>query len=662
MSRATADPNHALLKIAHHDLYERNPFNVLNLPVTATVRQIRRRKEDIEAAFDAGTEAVEFADILPEDEHRAPPTRAEVEDAFAALEDPERRIAYALFWFWPDTSVSKEQNPNLSIAQWLSSFDETFEARSDSPSLLMGCHNLAVLSHLMALGYEQSLLRDREWNGATPEEVRQHWKYALSFWNAVVSDAETWHEVSALVESLGDPRLDYRFVRSMRDQFAFAFDQINAELAIDFAKQERELDARRQVEYMHLSQPNADDVEGTFDNAFAGLLRQVEAVVREAKKEVEAKPEDGPRLVQGILLQTDEPLRISRIVFAQGNSIRELMVTKIFEGIRRCLIAYGNSTNDWDGCLRLTQRLDSLAETARQRELVAQDRLTLQQNKNAQMQRRAEALSKANEHLLRRVESLSQAAVEDSTKRPSAGLRHAEKLLFQSREWLDAARRSLPEGNQLRRAIVDTVISGVRECIINYGNKTADWGSCLKMVSCLWEIAETAGQRETLAQDEQTLAQRKKEKEIKETCWACKTNKAEARCAFKVPMYGDVQRDVVHGKILWQSYILRVPRCSKCMAARRNWLVLWVLLLIAFFGVPTMLGGIMAYHSRNTFVLEGCSVGLLIGMAMLLVVMKVFKLEQNERTAPPNFRDYPEYIELTRAGWKRGNGPPGVQR
>ncbi len=95
----TTDPSNVLFKIAHPDLYERNPFNVLNLSVDATAKDIRRRKEDIEAAFDAGTEANEFADIIPGDDLRAIPTRDEVRDLFAKLEDPEQRIAYSLFWF-----------------------------------------------------------------------------------------------------------------------------------------------------------------------------------------------------------------------------------------------------------------------------------------------------------------------------------------------------------------------------------------------------------------------------------------------------------------------------------------------------------------------------------------------------------------------------------
>ena len=41
----TADPSNVLFKIAHPDLYERNPFNLLNLPIDATAKDIRRRRE-----------------------------------------------------------------------------------------------------------------------------------------------------------------------------------------------------------------------------------------------------------------------------------------------------------------------------------------------------------------------------------------------------------------------------------------------------------------------------------------------------------------------------------------------------------------------------------------------------------------------------------------
>ena len=43
---ATPDPTNVLFKIAHPDLYARTPFNLLNLPIDATAKDIRRRREE----------------------------------------------------------------------------------------------------------------------------------------------------------------------------------------------------------------------------------------------------------------------------------------------------------------------------------------------------------------------------------------------------------------------------------------------------------------------------------------------------------------------------------------------------------------------------------------------------------------------------------------
>ncbi len=74
-----------------------NPLNLLNLPIDATAKAIRRRREDIEAAFEAGTEAEEFRHVLPLDDQRKPPTQDAVHEAFDALNDPELRIDYSFF-------------------------------------------------------------------------------------------------------------------------------------------------------------------------------------------------------------------------------------------------------------------------------------------------------------------------------------------------------------------------------------------------------------------------------------------------------------------------------------------------------------------------------------------------------------------------------------
>ena len=380
----TPDPNNVLFKIAHPDLYERNPFNVLNLPVDATAKDIRRRKEDIEAAFDAGTEASEFANILPGDETRKTPTRAEVDELFATLEDPEKRIAYALFWFWPDDLLgidtqskrTRRANPNGAFGHRavVAAWDK--DARLPPDATVTGWisrHNLAVFSHMMGLVYERELMSIPPTDADTPDYVHDYWRSSISWWNVVAAEPDFWRYVSDLVALLEDPRVDYRFARALRDQFAFAFDQINVELAIEFAKTGREADAKRQVEYMKLSQPDSDDVEGTFDDAFAGLLRQTEAIVNAARDEVQENPKNGLKKANEILWLTAEPIRVSRIIFEKGTPIRNSIVTTVFSGVRSCLIAYGNATEDWNNCIFLTNKLKRLAETNEQQSLVQKD-------------------------------------------------------------------------------------------------------------------------------------------------------------------------------------------------------------------------------------------------------------------------------------------------
>ena len=384
----TPDPSNVLFKIAHPDLYERNPFNVLNLPVDATAKDIRRRKEDIEAAFDAGTEAEEFRNMLPGDDDRKMPTRVGVEEIFSVLEDPEKRIAYSLFWFWPDTSETpggrhRRSNPNGDfghssvIAKWEERARDSSAANA-SPTIAK--HNLAVFHHMMGLAYELALRKYGIRTADTPADVLQHWKAAIYWWNDVSGQADFWHAVSENVSALDDPRLDYRFARRLRDQFAFAFDQINVELAIDFAKRGRKADAKRQVEYMKLSQPDSDDVESTFDDAFSGLLRQTEAIVKTARSESKKNPNDGLKKAYEILSRTDEPLRISRIILEKGKPIRNAICTTIVGGVRSCLIDYGNNTKDWDSCLSLAKQLKNIAETDEQKSIVSEDVSILTKN------------------------------------------------------------------------------------------------------------------------------------------------------------------------------------------------------------------------------------------------------------------------------------------
>ncbi len=400
----TPDPSNVLFKIAHPDLYERNPFNVLNLPVDATAKDIRRRKEDVEAAFDAGTERTIFQHILPEDRTRDVPSRQFVEMVFGSLENPEERLAWELFWYWdtPDIASPKTDcgpvacNPNSRITdeQTLKWMKQALTTKGASAAIAL--HNSAINQHMISFDIENRLASGRDIR-PTPDFIDGFWKRAILFWNHAVSNDDVWHHLVDRVEALNDPRVSYKTIRRFRDQFPFAFDQINAELAIEYAKRNRGADARRQVQYMKLSQPGSDDVEGTFDNAFARLLHRTEIIVKAACDEAKKNPRDGLKKANELLSQTAEPLHISRIVFDGGEPIRESIVTTIFKGARSCLIAYGNATRDWVNCLVLTKKLKLLAESEIHKNQIVEDERIVQRNIHVMNDERSHGNNRASQ-------------------------------------------------------------------------------------------------------------------------------------------------------------------------------------------------------------------------------------------------------------------------
>lgn len=102
----------ALMRMCTETVYADNPFHLLGLPTTATPRQIRRRREDLEGARELGQSAWEeaFHHLLG---NRPTPNEEDVEEAFAKLEDPESRLLAEFFWMWP----LGEEDPALKALQ-----------------------------------------------------------------------------------------------------------------------------------------------------------------------------------------------------------------------------------------------------------------------------------------------------------------------------------------------------------------------------------------------------------------------------------------------------------------------------------------------------------------------------------------------------------------
>lgn len=138
-------------EVAGTDLYRHNAFRITGLPTSASITEIRERRENVVAgaSFDISHGGDEWA-ILPA------LTREELLDSLDALEDPVRRIVDEVFWFWGD--------------------DHTI---CRCPDGVHAEHDNAVRAHARAIEAELSSSAS---NGAA---IGRWWKSAAALWESV---------------------------------------------------------------------------------------------------------------------------------------------------------------------------------------------------------------------------------------------------------------------------------------------------------------------------------------------------------------------------------------------------------------------------------------------------------------------------------------------
>ena len=345
-------------------VYANNLFHILGIPTNATARDVRRRREDLEAAHVHGKSAwnAAFPHLFP---GRTIPSKDEVDETFQRLEDPQSRLIDEFFWFWPrpvngarDDGIFAMLQGNWSVANGL--WAQARHSTASEEDALIAEHNLAVFWSLKAISaeFEESAV------SSDGKEADLCWEKAFKHWEAVSDSDEFWDVVSGRVLDIADPRLTTGFVRKMRQEFPISFDRINAEIAVALASNGRTDDARRQIAYMQSTHQGRDNVEATLDAVFEPMERKVELATIQAIRELEDNAANGLMAAQNLLSSTESIRKIASELLWKGKNNRTEIFDKIVTASNQCIVAYGNTTNDWESCLSLSKVLLNLACTA----------------------------------------------------------------------------------------------------------------------------------------------------------------------------------------------------------------------------------------------------------------------------------------------------------
>lgn len=338
-----ADHSTVLLDVAGPTLYRANMFRVTGLPVNATARDIRHRRQELKVGSALGTVATDNNPQLPLD---PPPDADTVKDALQRLQDLERRLVDELFWLW-----------------------QTDGADDTASSGLGQEHDLAVMLHCQALDLEHRALSQTL---SDEDRTRRDscWSEGLRRWAALGDRRELWDRLNRRVREVADPRLTTGTVRGMRAMLPLALLSVNAQLAVEAAEQGDERNAQRHARLM---------LQSPFDPSVAdrAIRRAIEPVLKRLRLACEAT--DGNSLGDGstadatgrrIREQTRPTLATLRCVLTPDHPAAQAIHDEVAAALNLCAVAYWNAKSDGEAAHGLLASALPLATQAATRELI----------------------------------------------------------------------------------------------------------------------------------------------------------------------------------------------------------------------------------------------------------------------------------------------------
>ncbi|MBR1871359.1 MAG: hypothetical protein IJ802_05990 [Kiritimatiellae bacterium] len=351
-----------LIKLCTEKVYSDNIFHLLGLQTSASAREIRRRREDLEAAHNMGADAWkrEFGHLLAT---RPVPAFEEIEEAFEHVEDPEYRIASEFFWLWPldedDTALKAlaEGNKTAAFNIWEQA------AAGFGKQRFIAQHNIAVAYQLYAIDAELQAILAGEMPQPLHLKMCNYWKESFQHWEELADNDDFWNIFETRMREFDDPRLNRDFVRRFRIQFPIAFDNINAHLAAEWAKHRRPAEAKRHVDYMRKTMRGLDNVEESLRILFEPMERKITALIKKHDDAARQNPGAGLDCAKALLDESAEIVRIVQSVLDSNQRTRREILTGVFRACNRYLAAYANKTKEWDACLEMLKRLSPLACT-----------------------------------------------------------------------------------------------------------------------------------------------------------------------------------------------------------------------------------------------------------------------------------------------------------
>lgn len=361
-----------LLEIAVPELYQRNAYRVLGLPVGASTREVRKRQKRHRRAERLGVATSDRHGYLPLPE---PPDEDDMQKAMHRLQDPVSQLFDEFFWFWPLEPDGEQTDEALQFMSQGRRNDAHQHWRRLEGHLQYGqvcTHNLAVVYHVTALDLEQQSLTQPL--NEDQEKTRSGcWVRCFERWKRLVDDNVFWNRVRQRIREIDDPQLPPTVSQNIRDSLARVILCINARLAVRAAERHNTRLAEQHVNVMRQSQFGSELVNDVLRGALSPLRDRVRMLCRPAEPKATADPAHANQVARQLYDDVVPLLETIDMMLPPEDPTRQGAHDEVASTLLTCQVTYGNHTDDWQESSLLLEYVVPLAGSESLRERVSQN-------------------------------------------------------------------------------------------------------------------------------------------------------------------------------------------------------------------------------------------------------------------------------------------------
>jgi hypothetical protein len=356
-------------RIVGLEMYLRNPFRILGLPVGAKRKEIETRAQRLCMGFDRSS----LEQVLP----LVPvPSADQVMAAARELANPAHSFVWRLFWFFPSAAGgdSDEALSLLSIGDEAGAA-EVWQGRIGADECGgLAAHNLAVLYHLLALDLEWvdlhpagrhkqgDRLRDQTRpSAARIQRKRAWWDRSMAEWSRLAAHEAFWARLAADAVVTGLPWLNAVAVTLLRASLMSILLGANAALAVRACVDGREDEAALHVGVLRGAGVAPQDLERVGLEATEPARVALRLAVARAEEQTKQSPEQVPGAVRELLGGIGPHLRAMDLLLAPENPVRVGMRDEVALKILALQVRFAKQTAHWAASVGLLKEALSLA-------------------------------------------------------------------------------------------------------------------------------------------------------------------------------------------------------------------------------------------------------------------------------------------------------------